>query len=366
MISTTDLTEEARREGGCIMNSYRFLSVALLAGLLVAPAAGMSSPRRTWVAEGNQTGAYFGVSVGSAGDVNGDGYADVIVGASGYSNGQTSEGRAHVYHGSALGLDTTANWTDESDQVYASFGWSVRTTGDVNGDGYDDVIVGAPYYDNAQMDEGRAYVYHGSAAGLNLSPAWMAEGDQTSAEFGRSAGATGDINGDGYDDAVVGAPYYDNGEDNEGRAYVYHGSETGLSTTPDWTGESDQAGAFLSCTCFGISVATAGDIDGDGYADVVIGADHYDNGEEDEGTVFVYTGSAASLGTVANWTVGSDQAYANLGYSVGPAGDVNADGFGEVIAGAPYYDYGQTDEGVAAVFYGRRRAVQHKEPFEAP
>ena len=113
--------------------------------------------------------------------MNGDGYADVIVGASYYDNGQTDEGRAYVYHGSAAGLSATAAWTAESDQAGAYFGGSVATAGDVNGDGYSDVIVGASSYDNGEADEGRAYVYHGSAAGLSATPAWTAESDQARA-----------------------------------------------------------------------------------------------------------------------------------------------------------------------------------------
>jgi hypothetical protein len=98
--------------------------------------------RSPWKAEGNQPNAVFGVSVGTAGDVNGDGYADVIVGAPYYANGQADEGQAFVYHGSATGLSTTPDWTAESDQAFVQFGYSVGTAGDVNGDGYADVIVG--------------------------------------------------------------------------------------------------------------------------------------------------------------------------------------------------------------------------------
>src|SRR6185436_20138077 len=116
--------------------------------------------------EGDQSSASFGISVATAGDVNGDGYSDVIVGAYGYDNGQTDEGRAFVYDGSAAGLATSATWTAESDQAGASFGVSVATAGDVNGDGYADVVIGAYGYDNGQSNEGRAFVYHGSAAGL--------------------------------------------------------------------------------------------------------------------------------------------------------------------------------------------------------
>ena len=101
----------------------------------------MTSP--AWTAESDQASAFFGYSVATAGDVNGDGYSDVIVGANGYDCGQSDEGRAIVYLGSASGLATTAAWSAESDQVGAAFGVSVASAGDINGDGYADVIVGA-------------------------------------------------------------------------------------------------------------------------------------------------------------------------------------------------------------------------------
>ena len=142
----------------------------------------------------------------TAGDVNGDGFADVIVGASGYDNGQTDEGRAFVYHGSAAGLATTAAWTAESDQANARFGSSVATAGDVNGDGFSDVIVGAYAYDNGQTDEGRAFVYHGLGGGLSQRPPpGPRSRTRLGAEFGFSVATAGDVNGDGYSDVIVGA-----------------------------------------------------------------------------------------------------------------------------------------------------------------
>ncbi len=300
-----------------------------------------------WTAESNQASAWFGYSVSTAGDVNGDGYADVIVGANLYDSGQTDEGRAYVYHGSASGLSGTANWTGESDQASAWFGVSVSTAGDVNGDGYADIIVGAYYYDNVETDEGRAYVYHGSASGLSATPNWTAESGQASAYFASSASTAGDVNGDGYSDVIVGAWAYDNGQSDEGRAYVYHGSASGLSGTPAWTAESDQTDAW-----FGNSVSTAGDVNGDGYADVIVGAYQYDNGEVNEGRAYVYLGSASGLSTTAGWTAESDQATAYFGDSVSTAGDVNGDGYAEVIVGAFFYTNGQTNEGRAYVYHG--------------
>jgi hypothetical protein len=109
--------------------------------------------------EQNQVNAYLGNSVSSAGDVNGDGYSDVIVGACKYTNGQNYEGAAFVYLGSASGISTTAASTLEANQADANFGISVSTAGDVNGDGYSDVIVGANKYDNGQSNEGAAFIF---------------------------------------------------------------------------------------------------------------------------------------------------------------------------------------------------------------
>jgi hypothetical protein len=300
-----------------------------------------------WMADSNQAGARFGISVGTAGDVNGDDYADIIIGAYYYDNDQTDEGRVYVYYGSETGLDATAGWTTESNQAFARFGWSVATAGDVNGDGYADVIVGASRYDSGQTDEGRAYVYHGSPSGLSSTADWTAESNQAGARFGVSVGAAGDVNGDGYADVIIGAWLYNNGQTDEGQAYVYYGSATGLSTTVDWTAESNQAGAY-----FGYSVSTAGDVNGDGYADVVVGATRYDNGHTDEGQAYVYHGSAVGLNTVADWTTESDQVDAHLGRSVSTAGDVNGDGYADIIVGAHSYDNGQNHEGRVWVYRG--------------
>jgi hypothetical protein len=210
----------------------------------------------------------------------------VIVGAYQFANGQTDEGRSFVYYGGASGLSATPAWTAESDQVFANFGISVSTAGDVNGDGYSDVIVGAYQFANGQTDEGRSFVYYGGASGLSATPSWTAESDQASAYFGGSVSTAGDVNGDGYSDVIVGAFNFDNGENNEGRSFVYYGGVSGLSATPSWTAESGQADAW-----FGFSVSTAGDVNGDGYSDVIVGAYGFDNGQTDEGRSFVYYGN---------------------------------------------------------------------------
>ena len=335
-----------------IVGAYRYANGEASEGaafVYEGSAAGLSTMPE-WMAEGDQLQAWFGRSVGTAGDFNGDSYDDVIVGAYFYANDQDDEGRAFVYYGSAPGLSAAPDWTAESDQPGAGFGTSVGSAGDVNGDGYDDVIIGADDYGNDQAREGRAFVYHGSASGLSAMPDWTAESDQYEADFGYSVGTAGDVNGDGYDDVVIGAMSYDNNGQglDGGRAFVYHGSVSGLAATPAWTAEGDQDYAH-----FGYSVGAAGDVNGDGYADVVVGSSEYDNGEADEGRTFVYYGSASGLSATPDRTAESDQPGAEFGISVGTAGDVNGDGYDDVIVGADDYDHGQTDEGGVVVFHGR-------------
>jgi menaquinone-dependent protoporphyrinogen IX oxidase len=305
-----------------------------------------------WTAESDQAFALFGYAVASAGDVNGDGYDDVIVGAPYYGRGHSNEGAVFVFHGSAAGPGPTAAWTAESDQAFALFGYAVASAGDVNGDGYDDVMVGAPGYDNGRISQGAAFLYQGSASGLETVPSWTAEGSRALALFGNDVASAGDVNGDGYDDVIVGAPgYYDRFDWFEGWSFVYHGSASGLSASANWTAEGNQRGAK-----FGDAVHTAGDVNGDGYADVIVGAPGYDHGQQNEGRAFVYHGSAAGLSTTIAWTAESERRSAHLGDAVGTAGDVNGDGYDDVVVGAPHYhrvyDRGRSNRGAAFLYHG--------------
>ena len=300
-----------------------------------------------WTAEGNQASAYFANSVASAGDVNNDGYADVIVGAELFSSGQQDEGRAFVFHGDSTGPSVAPDWTAEINQTGASFGSSVACAGDVNGDGYSDVIVGAKLYTNGEFEEGAVFVFFGSALGLSTTPDWTFESDSTGANLGGSVAGAGDVNMDGYSDVIVGAEFYSNGESEEGRAFLFLGDSTGLSVTPDWTAEIDQTSAG-----FGGSVASAGDVDMDGYADVIVGAATYNGTETNEGQAFVYLGGSTGLAAAPAWSVGTGQAFGNFGRSVASAGDVNKDGYSDVIVGAELFDNPEPNEGGAFVYLG--------------
>ncbi len=158
----------------------------------------------------------------SAGDLNGDGYQDLVVSAYLYSAGQASEGAVFAYHGSPTGPSPTADWMAEGDQASAFFGWAVDGVGDVNGDGFDDIVIGARYYDDLRTDEGAAFLYLGSAAGLQPSPAWRVTGGVDRVGMGYAVAGAGDVNGDGFDDVVVSAALMEPME-NEGYRLPLHG-----------------------------------------------------------------------------------------------------------------------------------------------
>jgi hypothetical protein len=338
------------------------MMIALIFGLQgwQAGATPLVDPTPLWSAESDAAEA--NLSLMAYGDFNGDGYADLAALAPDWSNPEVTEGAIFVWHGSSTGLGgngtpANADWRAETDLAGAHF--SAVATGDVNGDGYADLIAASTWFSNGHSNEGKVFVWHGSSSGLgaNGTPAnadWTAESNVVVGLFGTSV-TTGDVNGDSYDDLVIGASALSNGQTSEGRTFVYLGSSSGLGVngTPanaDWMGESNQASASWGGTVI------CGDFNGDSYADLGIGAGNYDNGQTDEGAVFVFLGSSTGLGTNGNptnadWFAQAEQDSARLGGSLG-VGFLNGDGYEDLAMAAFQYDNGQTDEGLVMVFLG--------------
>ncbi|MDR6808331.1 hypothetical protein J2Y45_005319 [Dyadobacter sp. BE34] len=300
-------------------------------------------PSRTFYGKHND---HMGSSIACAGDVNGDGYSDILLGAEYYDNGQFNEGGVFVYLGSKDGIPIVAVpvATMESNQIDGWFGTAVASAGDVNGDGYSDILVGCYTFDNGQKDEGHVFVYHGGADGIGTKDGISVTNNKAGAKMGFSVASAGDVNADGYDDVVVGAPYYDAGEPSEGAAFVYYGSVDGLVTNVYNLLQKNQADSY-----FGGSVAGAGDVNGDGYDDILVGAKEYTNGHSNEGVVFFYPGSASGIDqNAAPFICEANKADSDYGFSVAGAGDINRDGYADIIIGAPTY----IAQGIAFVYFG--------------
>jgi len=292
-----------------------------------------------WQGNGGKTNDRFGTSVSAAGDVNADGFDDLIVGSPGRTvSGHVESGRAFVISGAdgdriySLSLNTSSS-------ALAHFGESVSGAGDVNNDGFPDLIVGAHWADPGGLsDAGSAYVY----SGVDGSILYQWDGGSSGDSFGKSVSGAGDVNGDGFADLIVGAfNASPGGITRAGSAHVYSGADG--SQLFKWDGESEKDE-------FAYSVSGAGDVNGDGFADLIVGAFNANPGSLTRaGSAYVYSGANGSL--LLQWD--GDRQDDQLGFSVAGAGDVDGDGFDDLIFGARYTDPGgRTDAGSAYVCSG--------------
>ena len=269
----------------------------------------------------------FGISVAYAGDLNGDGYDDLIVGAyNGNILAGPAIGKAYIFFGGPA-MDSIPDVILVGEASGDGFGRTVACAGDVNGDGYPDVIVAAPYSSAAGLNDGRALIYFGGAV-VDSLPDVIITGSVYTENLGNSVAGAGDVNGDGYDDVIIGAWTNDLvGGNNGGKAYLYLGG-------PSMDNVIDLSyNGIASFDYFGVWVAGVGDVNGDGYDDLLITA----RGVNARGRVALFYGGA-SLNTVVDLTLNGEAALNYFGDRTAPAGDINGDGHADLIVAAEGYN----------------------------
>ena len=301
------------------------------------------------IINGTNAGDGFGVAVNSAGDLNGDGYDDLIMGAYGY---QSSKGATYVFFGPVTGefKSDTADAGFVGSNASDSLGWSVAPAGDLDGDGYDDIVIGSNQ--GGADDAGEVYVYYGDAAGSFSDYAFIT--GVSSADYaGQDVRGAGDLNGDGYDDIVIGAYGEDSQGGGAGATYVLYGPVVGdvdLSAGADAVIYGEVGGDTS-----GYSVAGVGDVNGDGWDDLMIGAYNNDQGGSNAGAAYLVYGPVEGEFdlTEADVRFTGESNGDSAGRYVSAAGDVNADGYADMLVGAQYDDDAGTDAGAAYLIYGR-------------
>ena len=313
---------------------------------------------------GEHAGDESGYSIASACDVNGDGNDDILIGAPGksYSYGEPGAGRTYLIFGKPSGwtIDTNLSHADASFLGEHAEDWSgarVACAGDVNGDGYDDILIGAPFNDDVHYDAGKTYLIFGKASGWAMNTS-LSNADASfigitwDDNSGGAIASAGDVNGDGYDDILIGAP--GNGDGIPGKTYLILGKSTG------WTKNislSKADASFIGEPNYelGSTIIGPGDVNGDGYDDVLIRAD---DGYILESKIYLIFGKAS--GWTTNTSISEADASfiekkcdPNWGNLIADVGDVNGDGYNDILIGADRDNNGLPQSGITYLFFGK-------------
>ena len=314
---------------------------------------------------------YLGGYVDFTGDVDGDGLDDLFFGATGVDDAHNDSGRGYMVFGGASG---TLSVSDVDATIlayeYGSYGGQLGISadgGDYDGDGYADLLVGANNADprnHTNQKPGAAYFIFGPFSGSLRMEAGAdmtvyGEGSSAGSYAGRSVAGVGDMNSDGYDDWVVGAygPGSSGGSFDGGTAYLILGaSSVGSAKWELSSADAEVVGGTSGSGRDGIGYCTgsAGDLDGDGYYDALVGSHGYGNYT---GVVYVMMGNTSVENTFGtpDYAITGDTTGHNLGtFGIDQAGvgDLNGDGYGDLALGNPYDDTSGTDAGAVFVVYG--------------